>query len=291
MLKISIPSGKSLQERTLELFAETRIYCASRDGAIICFNGYPDLEVGYLVKPRRIPLLVQGGDVDVGITGSDAVLESGITFPYMEELAYSKVTDAHTEGVLFAHKSDPVCDIESIPEGSIILSEYPNITRRFFSSKKHVVVEESPGSAEAEVPLRYRFGVALSETGRSLKENQLKKIVTLFRSSTVLIANERSLKDDKKYAAIHMLGLLLKGALAARRYMSFAMNVPESVLDQVMDVLPALGSPTVSRLFQEHHYAVSAVVPTEEVNTLIPKLIKVGARGIIVTPISSIIHG
>jgi ATP phosphoribosyltransferase len=291
MLKIALPVGKSLQERTFNLFAEARIQ-AIHSGArsLVTFDGYPDLKSGCLVKPRRIPCLVKDGDFDVGITGSDAVLESGIDIPYMEELSYSKVTDACTEGVLFVHESDPINSIEEIPDGSIILSEYPNITRKFFAGKRAVTVIESPGSAEAEIPLRYRFGVVLSETGRSLRENQLKRIGTLFRSTTVLIANVQACQNEFMSNAIHKLKLLLIGALEARCKVLVSMNVPEANLERVVGVLPALGSPTISHLYTGHYFSVSSVVSKKEVNELIDKLLKEGAKGIIVMPISSVIE-
>ena len=129
MLKIALPKGKSLEERTFALFAEARIPVvrSSPTSYMVRFVDYPSLSFGALLKPRRIPVLVADGDFDIGITGNDVVLESCADVEICAELAYSRAIDTHTQGVIFACEDDPVRSVEEIPPGSVILSEYPNL--------------------------------------------------------------------------------------------------------------------------------------------------------------------
>ncbi|MDD2657242.1 MAG: ATP phosphoribosyltransferase [Candidatus Pacebacteria bacterium] len=292
MLKIALPAGKSLEARTSELFTEARI-TIDRKGSMheVAFPDYPSLSAGYFLKPRRIPLLVEEGDFDIGITGVDFVLESGADVEICAELSYSRSTGDSTLGVLFAQEDDTADSPSDVPDGSIILSEYPNLTRKFLEGYgKRVVVVESPGSAEAEVPLKYRFGVALSETGKSLRENRLKPIGTVFKSSTVLIANKEVLTAPVAAKAVHVLKLILCGVLEARGRTMFTMNVPTEVLAEVLRILPSLRSPTVAPLAGGQFASVSTVMRMNEVNGFIPSLLELGAEGFVTTPISSVIQ-
>jgi ATP phosphoribosyltransferase len=294
MLKIALPGGKSLEERTYGLFTEAGITIAHKDSThMVTFPDYPSLTVGYFLKPRRIPLLVAEGDFDVGITGMDVVLESSADVVECTRLPYSRSTQNDTQGILFAHQSDSANSFEEVPDDSVILSEYPNLTRDFFAKiGKNVEVVESPGSAEAEVPLKYRFGVALSETGRSLRENNLKCVgkVEVFKSYTALIANEKALAHEEKAEAIHALKLILQGVLEARDRVLLSMNVPVAAMGNVLQHLSALRSPTIAPLAGGQFSSVSVVMHKWEVNGLVPSLLKMGAEGLIIMPISSVIQ-
>ena len=292
MLKIALPAGKSLEQRTCDLFGDALISIDRADSAhSVSFPNYPMLSEGRFVKPRRAPLLVASGDFDIGITGKDAVLESRARVEICAELPYSRYTSDNTRGVLFAHVDDPVNHAAEIPPGSRILSEYPKLTRAFFAELGiRVKIVDSPGSAEAEIPFKYRFGLALSETGRSLRENGLKTIATVFESCTVLVANKQALRNKKKAEAIHAFTLILRGVLEARDRVLLSMNVPNGAMEKVLKMLPALHSPTIAELAGGQFHSVSTVVPKNEVNTLIPALLKMGAEGILITPVSSVIQ-
>lgn len=292
MLTIALPKGKSLEERTIALFEEARISVvrSSPSSHRVDFADCPFLSDGVLLKPRRIPILVAEGDVDIGITGKDVVLESEAEVGIQAEFSYSRASDTRAEIVLFAHEDDPVKSIKEIPDRAVILSEYPNLTRKHFHHWQSMNVIESPGSAEAEVPLKYRFGVALSETGKSLRENRLKIVETLFISPTVLIVGRKAWKDDGKREEILILVNLLLGALKARGRVLLSMNVSGEIMEEVLKILPALDKPTVATLAGGEHFSISSVVPRNEVNALVYKLLKLGARGIITQPISSVIE-
>jgi len=292
MLRIALPGGKSLEQRTCELFAEARITLKREDGMhAVKFPDHHDLSLGRFLKPKRIPLLVASGDFDLGITGRDMVMESGEDVRTCAELPYSRSTPEDTHGVLFAHEDDPISTVAEIPEDSVILSEYPRLTRKFFERKgRRVTIVESPGSAEAEVPFKYRFGLALSETGKSLRANRLKVLATLFHSGTVLIANKKSIRDAATREKMHALKLILTGVLAARGKVMLSMNVPKPKLQEVLAHLPAMNKPTLADLAGGEFVSASAVVPVKEVNLLISSLLKLGVKGLITIPITSVIR-
>lgn len=291
MLKIAFPGGKSLEERTRELFQQARID-VRRNGSshAVSFTNSTLLSKGSFVKPRRVPFLVAEGYFDIGITGKDAVLESEAPVEVFAELPYSRTTQGSTKGVLFAHAGDAVNSIHEIADGETVISEYPNLTRKYFGTiGKNVRIVDSPGSVEAEVPMVYRFGVVLSETGRSLRDNDLKEIATLFESTTVLIANRSVFADEKKLNALRMLKLILRGVLDAQQCVMLTMNVPTENLDAVVRMLPTLQSPTITSLANGAFHAVNTVVAKAEVNNLLPQLLSSHAEGIITTPISTMI--
>lgn len=292
MLTIALPKGKSLEERTVALFEEARIPVirTSPSSHKVEFADCPFLSEGVLLKPQRVPILVAEGDIDIGITGSDIVLESGADVGVQARFTYSRKSDTCTQGVIFAHKDDCAKSKEDIPDGAVILSEYPRLTRDAFLHWRSIQVVESPGSAEAEVPLKYRFGVALTETGRSLRENGLKIVDTLFFSDTVLIVGRKVWGDDNKRGEILMLRSLLLGALEARGRVFLSMNVSREVMEGVLKILPALDKPTVATLAGGEHFSISTVVLKNKVNILIHEVLKLGAKGIITTPITSVIE-
>ena len=292
MLKIALPAGKSLEEGTRLLFEEARITLERKGSAHqVRFPDYKDLSEGVFIKPRRIPLLVAEGDFDIGITGRDTILESDVGVEICAELEYGRATSGKTRAVLFVAADDPIMSAQEVPQGSLVLSEYPSFTKKFFLSLgKSVYIIESPGSAEAEVPLKYRFGVALSETGKSLQENGLKPVETLFESSTVLIANKSVAEDQKKAEALRALRLILTGVLEARGRVLLSLNVSKGAKKKVLGILPALRTPTITGLVGGEYISVSAVVKKGDVNSLLPSLLQAGAEDVLVMPISAMIH-
>ena len=196
MLKIALPSGKSLEEKTIELFTNAFISTERKGSSCheVLFPDFPLIAKGKFIKPRRIPKLVESGAYDVAITGSDTVFETDAQIEMCTRLDYGRNSAGATRGVLFAHENHFVNSIRDIPSGSIVLSEYPELTKRYFERLflEGITVVPSTGSVEAEVPDHYRFGVCLTETGRSLRENDLRVIATIFESHTILIANKDS---------------------------------------------------------------------------------------------------
>jgi ATP phosphoribosyltransferase len=194
-----------------------------------------------------------------------------------------------TRVVLFCDKGNSINSVDGIPDDCEVLSEYPNLTRQFFVERgKRVVVVPSPGSSEAEVPELYRFGVVLTETGNSLKQNDLKVLDTILTSATYLVANRAALLDDTKRRAIEVLQSILLGTIAARGKVYLSMNVSAVGLPAVLKNLPALGSPTVASL-ADGGSSVSVVVTKAERNRLIGELAVHGASGFVSMPVDILV--
>jgi ATP phosphoribosyltransferase len=180
--------------------------------------------------------------------------------------------------------------VTDLPPGLVVHTEYPELTRRYF--ERHGVeadVQLSYGATEAKVPDIADAVVEITETGRALRAAGLRILDTMLVSYTELIANPTAYADPEKRKAMEQLQSLLTGALEARGRVLLKLNVDAADLDGVIALLPALKSPTVSKLFGEDGFAVETVVAKSEINTLIPELLDVGANGIIELPIAKII--
>jgi ATP phosphoribosyltransferase len=172
-----------------------------------------------------------------------------------------------------------------------VSSEYPALTRRFFSGLGiDADVQMSYGATEAKVPDIVDCIVDLTETGRALRAAGLKIIGEILQSWTELVANRAAYEDPAKRHAMLQLKTLLDGALEARGKVLVKLNVSETDLDGVIGLLPAMKAPTVSKLFGNGGYAVETVVPKSEINTLIPALKDAGASDIIELPLAKIVH-
>jgi ATP phosphoribosyltransferase len=184
-------------------------------------------------------------------------------------------------------KFDSVKDLQ----GARIATEAVGMTKRFLA--QHGVsasVEFSWGATEVKPPILADAIVDVSETGASLRANNLKIMHVVLESTPRFIAHPQALKEDWKRAKIERLLMLLKGAIAAATRVLLSMNVPREKLDHVVGLLPALATPTVSTLADAKWVDVSTVVEEKNVRELIPRLYAAGARGIIELPINKIVE-
>ena len=215
MLRIALPKGDSLEERTLELFkaAGATVVSEPRKYTIkVLLNSGAHEAV--IMRSRHIPTLVAEGRYDVGICGEDRAEETGAHVQVVAQLPYNRATNGAVRVVLFTDKGNKVRRIAQIPPGTRIFSEYPKLTRRVFRERNiRVRVIDCAGTAEAHVPRDYPYGVCVSETGATLAANGLKPIATLFESTTVLIANPRALHDQFKSGEIEALRQSLVAAM------------------------------------------------------------------------------
>lgn len=295
-LTIALPSGKSLQAKTDELLAAANI-SVSRPNPRSCIagvSGFPDLTRAIYCKPDSIPMLVRNGNVQLGITGEDNVLENGGTRREDEReslveivtLSYSRATDKATSGVLFTPEDNPINCIEDIKGQSLptpVATEYPAETASYLS-RWGVSARFIPCSGGAESVVKAgmcSYGVALTETGDTLRENRLKIIGTVFTSNTVLIARASLLSNQETDARVRFLGRLLVGTLEARSRIYLAMNAPVEKVEDIKKILPALQSPTVQPLAILGFVSIASVVPAKDVNELILKLECLGASGFV----------
>jgi len=286
-----VPKG-SLEQGTFQLFEDADL-ALSRSSDVDYRATIDDPRVAdvRILRPQEIPRYVADGLFDVGVTGRDWVEETGVDVVTLTELQYSKTSARPIRIVLAVAADSPWSSVTDMPSGVRIHTEYVELTRRYF--EKHgvdVEVSLSYGATEAKVPEIADAVVELTETGRALRAAGLKVLDTLLVSSTELIANPEAYADAERRKAMEQLVTLLAGALEARGRVLVKLNVEEARLDDVISLLPALRSPTVSKLAGSGAYAVETVVAKSEINTLIPALKEHGATGIIELPIAKIVH-
>jgi ATP phosphoribosyltransferase len=291
VLRLVLPKG-SLERATLELFDAADL--AVRRASDVDYRGTiddPRISEVRILRPQEIAGYVAEGLFDLGVTGRDWIEETGSDVVSLGELHYSKAT-ARPIKVVLAVAADSVVQVAGdLPAGARVSTEYPALTARYLT--KHGVDAQillSYGATEAKIPEIADAVVEITETGRALKAAGLRIVDTILVSYSELIANPVAYQNPEKRHAMGQLHTLLQGTLEARGRVLVKLNVSSEHLDVVISLLPALKSPTVSKLFGEGGYAVETVVPKSEINTLIPALKDHGATGIIELPISKIVH-
>jgi ATP phosphoribosyltransferase len=291
VLKLVLPKG-SLERATLELFEEADLGVQrTSDVTYRASIADPRIEAVRILRPQEIPRYVAEGLFDLGITGRDWIEETGSDVVSLCQLHYSKATARPVQIVVAVHADSGVERIEDLKPGARISTEFPEMTRRFFAQHGlDVDIRLSYGATEAKVPDIVDAIVDLTETGSALRAAGLRVIDTILVSFTELIANPAAYADPPKRHAMSQIQTLLEGTLEARGRVLVKLNVAEVDLDGIIEILPALKAPTVSKLFGEGGYAVETVVPKSDINTLIPALKDHGATDIIELPISKIVH-
>ena len=290
MLRLVIPKG-SLEAQTLRLFEEADLRV--RRGSERDYHGTIDddrVERVSILRPQEIPLYVQDGLFDLGITGEDWIAESGADVEVLTTLRYAKTGTGHgTSVVLAVPREHPANAAKELPAGTRISTEFVELTRRFFADLGiDVKVSWSYGATEAKVPEIVDAIVDVTETGSTLRAHGMKIIETLLASDPVLVANRASAADAGKRAAMDDLMTLLLGALAAEGRVLIKLNVAAEHRDAVLVVVPSMKAPTVSPL-ADGGFAIEAVVDKRGVNRLIPELKAAGATDILELPISKIV--
>ena len=287
VLKLGVPSG-SLQEPTAELFR--------RAGYAISFSSrsyYPtidDVEIDcLLVRAQEMARYVEQGVLDAGITGHDWVVETGADVAEVCELVYSKVSRRPTRWVLCVPEDSSVKTVSDL-QGKRIATEVVNLTRAYLAG--HGVeadVEFSWGATEVKPPRLADAIVEVTETGGSLRANNLRIVDEVLISTPRLIVNHTAAADAWKCEKVANLELMLKACLAAEGKVGLMMNVRRADLEAVVGVLPALQTPTVSALADEEWVDVNSIVEESVVRSIVPKLKTAGARGIVEYAINKII--
>lgn len=290
MLRLVIPKG-SLEAQTLRLFEEADLRV--RRGSERDYHGTIEddrIERVSLLRPQEIPMYVQDGLFDLGITGQDWIAETGADVDVLTTLSYAKSGTGHGTKIVLAVPGDhPANHAREMPAGSRISTEFEHLTRRYFEDLGiPVKVVWSFGATEAKVPEIVDAIVDITETGSTLRAHGMKIIETLMTSEPVLVANRESASDPEKRRAMDDIVTLLLGALRAEGRVLIKLNVSEADLAAVLEAVPAMKSPTVSRL-QEGGYAIETVAEKRQVNTLIPLLKARGATDILELPISKIV--
>ena len=243
-----------------------------------------------ILRPQEIPVYVQEGLFDLGITGRDWIEETGSDVVSLGQLRYSKATDQPVRIVVAVADGSAATSIEDLGDGVRVTSEYPELARRHFAERGvRADVRLSYGASEAKIPDIADCVVDITETGRALRAAGLRIIDTILTSHTELVAHRASWEDPAKRHAMEQLLTLLTGTLEARDKVLVKLNVAADRLDAVLALLPSAKSPTVSRLASDD-WAVESVVPKRGINMLIPALIDAGASDLLEIPIAKIVH-
>jgi ATP phosphoribosyltransferase len=291
MLRLVLPKG-SLERQTLQLFEDADLAVQrSSDRDYKASINDPRVVDVTILRPQEIPHYVADGLFDVGVTGRDWVEETGVDVATLTELYYSRATGRPVRLVLAVAEDASYATVNDLPAGVRIHTEYPELTRRFLEKNGvDARISLSYGATEAKIPEIADAVVEATETGSSLRAAGLRILDTILVSYTELIANPAAYEDVEKRRAMEQLRTLLTGALEARGRVLVKLNVDEANLQAVIDRLPALKSPTVSKLYGEDAYAVETVVAKTDINTLIPALKEHGATGILEIPIAKIVQ-
>lgn len=287
VLKLGIPKG-SLQNATFELFEKAGFNISGYERSYFPRIDDPEIQL-IMLRAQEMSRYVEDGVLDAGFTGHDWIIENDSKVHQVCELQYSKATSNPARWVLAVPNESDVQTPEDL-EGGIIATELVNATRRYFEQKKiNVRVEFSWGATEVKARLVNGI-VELTETGSSLKANNLRILDTILVSTTRFIANTNAWQDDFKRQKIENISILLNAAIDARTLVGLKLNVKKQDLKAILDILPSAKSPTVSSLADSEYAAVEILVEEKIERDLIPLLKRAGASGIFTYPLNKVIH-
>jgi ATP phosphoribosyltransferase len=279
-LKLVIPKG-SLEQATVDLFRR-----AGWNITISPRSYFPTVDDDEIIMARlraqEISRYVEKGTFDAGLTGKDWILENESDVKVIDDLVYSKVSQNPARWVLAVDADSNFRTPEDL-DGKRIATELVGFTKKFFRERGIAVeVEFSWGSTEAKVNEGVVDAIVdVTETGSTLRANGLRIIHTLLTTNTQFIANRQAYENPFKREKIDQIHLLLQAALEARKMVGLKMNVPKEHVEEIVGLLPSLNAPTVAGLYKSEWFSVESVVSEEVVRSLIPKLLKAGATGII----------
>ncbi len=287
ILRLGIPAG-SLQQSTGELFKKA--------GYNITFSSrsyYPTIDDDeiecLLLRAQEMARYVEQGILDAGITGYDWILETNADVVEICELIFSKVSRRPVRWVLCVPQDSTIQSVKDL-EGKRIATEAVGLTEGFLAKHGvHATVEFSWGATEVKPPKLADAIVEVTETGSSIRANNLRIVEEILQSTTRLIANKDAFNDPWKKTKLDNIALMLQSCLAAEGMAGLMLNVPEDRLDQVLKALPALQTPTISKLSEAAWFAVNTIIAESVVRKIIPDLKAAGAKGIVEYAVNKVI--
>ena len=284
---LGLPKG-SLQDATFNMMRKAGFNVQAGSRSYVPSVDDPELQCR-LIRPQEISRYVELGLLDAGITGFDWIYENNSDVLEISEMCYSKATSRPVRWVLAVPEDSSIRSVKDL-EGKRIATEAVGLTNRYLA--QHGVkaqVEFSWGATEVKAPELVDAIVELTETGSSLRANNLRIVETILVSTTRLIANHTAWADATKRAKIEQFAMMLQGVLAAESRVLLKLNVPSDKLEAVSAILPALQAPTVNRLNDSDWFAIESVVEERVVRDIMPPLRAAGASGIIELPLNKII--
>ncbi len=288
VLQLGIPKG-SLENSTVEMFAKAgyKISISSRS----YFPSIDDPEIECtLIRAQEMARYVEEGALDAGLTGSDWIREVGADVVEVAELVYGKVGRKPLQWVLAVPEDSDIHKAADL-EGKRIATEAVGMTKRYLADNKVTAkVEFSWGATEVKPPRLADAIVEITETGSSLRANNLRIVDTLCTSTTRLVCNKEAWADDFKRRKVERLAMLLISVLEAESKVGLMFNLPEDKVEGVMNLLPALRRPTISPLVEEGWVALNTVVEEHVVREIIPQLSLHGAEGIVEYSLNKVVR-
>ena len=287
ILKLGIPVG-SLQQATIELFGKAGFHITDSKRSYRPRINDEQIQL-IMLRAQEMSRYVEDGVLDAGITGHDWITENESDVVEVCELAYSKATSNPARWVLVVPDESEVESAKDLA-GGIIATELKNVTKKYFADKNiNVKVEFSWGATEVKARLVDAI-VELTETGTSLRANNLRIIDTVISSTTRFIANKQAWADPFKHEKIENISILLNAAVNAGNMVGLKMNIKKNDLDLILKILPAEKSPTVSSLADSDYVAIEVIIDDKIERSLVPELKRAGASAIITYPLNKVIH-
>jgi ATP phosphoribosyltransferase len=287
-LRLGLPKG-SLQDATIEKMAKAGFNVQVSSRSYVPYVDDPELEIR-LIRAQEISRYVEHGYLDAGITGHDWIVENGSKVHEVAEYIFSKISRQPTRWVLAVPEDSKIKSVKDL-KGKRIATEVVNLTNRWLKKNKvKAEVEFSWGATEVKAHELVDAIVEVTETGSSLRANNLRIVETLLTSTPRLVANLDSWKDKWKRTKIETLDLLLRGAMEAESKVGLKMNIEQKNLPKLLQSLPALRNPTVSTLSQPGWIAVEVIMDEHVVREIIPLLKTAGAEGIIEYPLNKVVY-
>ena len=288
MLKLGLPKG-SLESQTLDLFRRAGFQITTNSRSY--FPEIDDEDISCIMfRAQEIARYVEDGIVDVGITGHDWVKETGADVVEIAELRYSRATSRPARWVLAVPAESPITEVEQLA-GGVVATELVRTTRDFFAARGvDVRVEFSWGATEVKARIIDAI-VDITETGSSIRANNLRIIAEVLQSTTRLIANRDAWADPARRDKIEAINTLLQGAIAATSKVGLKLNTPRSSLDDVLAVIGRFGehAPTVSPLVDDTWVALEIILEERQEREIIPQLRRAGASGLVTYPLNKVI--
>ncbi len=285
---IGLPKG-SLQEATFHMLKKAGFAVTVGSRSYVPTVDDPEVEAR-LIRAQEISRYVEHGMLDCGITGYDWIVENGSDIVEVADLVYAKQGLKKIRWVIAVPEKSPIKTVKDLA-GKRIATEAVGLTKKYLKKKGVIAkVEFSWGATEVKAPDLCDAIVELTETGSSLRANNLRIIADVLESTTRIIANKAAWNNKWKRQKINQLAILLKGALAAEKRVLLKMNVSVGKVKRVLSIIPSLHSPTVNTLSARDWVAIESVVEERVVREIIPKLKDAGAEGIIEIPLNKIIE-
>ena len=287
LLKLGIPAG-SLQKATIELFDKAGFHISDSKRSYL--PRIDDEQIRLIrLRAQEMGRYVADGVIDAGITGYDWIKENSCDVVDICQLAYSKATSNPAKWVLAVPSESQVQNAKDLA-GGIVATELVNVTKKYFADQDvNVKVEFSWGATEVKARLVDAI-VELTETGTSLRANDLRIIDTVITSTTRFIANKQAWEDKFKHEKIENISILLNAAIEARSKVGLKMNIKKDSLETILKILPAEKSPTISSLADGDFVAIEVIIEDKIERTLVPALKRAGASGIITYPLNKVLH-